>query len=99
MKAKFELKTWLSENRETVIAKYNELTKEANFSGITLKEFMTNIMTMMVNNRVGSAKTAENKLAFFMGEVYMNNCNVYAQDRITDRLRNQYSGTSFMAMV
>lgn len=99
MKARFELKTWLSDNREIVISKYNDLTKEANFSGITLKEFMVDVMRMMVNNRIGSAKTAEAKLPFFMGNIYVENCKVYAQDVVTDRLRNQYNGTAFMAMV
>lgn len=99
MKAKFELKTWLSENREVIIAKYNALTNEQYFNGITLKEFMVAVMQMMINNNIKSDKRAAQMLPFLMGNVYMNNSNVYAQDKVTERLASQHQGTAFMAMV
>lgn len=73
---KFELKTWLSNNRETVITKYEELTKEKYFSGITLKSFMVQIMNAMLRNNVRSEKRANSMLSFLMGEIYFNNSKV-----------------------
>lgn len=99
MKTQFELKTWLSENRETVIGKYEKLTKEKFFNGITLKDFMLQAMSVLVRNNVKSEKTASKILLIALGEIYMNNSKVIANDFKTDALKAKYSGTAYMAMV
>jgi len=99
MKAKFELKTWLSENRNLVIEKYNELTKEANFNGISLKEFMSKVLTTMGYNNVKSEKKASSTLPHVLGGIYFNACKI---EVIIDRdeiLAEKYKGTAFMALV
>ena len=75
MKAKFELTAWLSQNRESIIAKYNALTKENFFQGQSLKMFMTEILSAMQRNNVKSEKTAASKLPFLMGQVYFDFSN------------------------
>lgn len=99
MKATFELKTWLSENRETIISKYNALTNEEFFNGISLKDFMVQVMNAMQMNNVKSANRAASMLPFLMGNVYFNNSKVTGNDKVTDALRNKYNGTSGMALV
>lgn len=99
MKATFELKTWLSENRETVISKYNALTNEQFFNGITLKDFMIQVLRSMEMQNIKSANRAASMLPFLMGNVYFNNSKVTGNDKKTEELRAKYQGTSFMAMV
>lgn len=72
MKAKFKIKSFLSENRDVVISKYNELKNEKFFDGINLASFMLNVMNLMIINRYKSEKTALNNLPFILGQVYMN---------------------------
>jgi len=97
--AKFELKTWMTENREIIISNYSELTKERFFNGISLKEFMTTTFTSMVNNNIKSAKRAAKMLPFLMGNVYFNNSIVGGCDEMTDKLRAKYTNTAYMALV
>lgn len=99
MKAKFEIKTWLSENRETVIAKHTKLTSEIFYNGITLKDFMIQVMNVLIRNNVKSEKTADKVLTLALGEVYVNNSKVFANDFKTDALKDKYKGTAYMAMV
>lgn len=75
MKAKFEIKTWLSENRETIISKYESLKKEEFFQGADLKSFMYAVMEAMVMNGVKSEKRAASMLPFLMGNVYFEFSN------------------------
>lgn len=72
---KFEIKTWMSENRQVVIEKYEELTKENFFQGITLKGFMCEVLSAMVINNIKSEKRAIAMLPFLMGNVYFDNSN------------------------
>lgn len=99
MKATFELKTWLSENRETVISKYNALTNEQFFNGISLKDFMVQVIRSMEMQNIKSANRAGSMLPFLMGNVYFNNSKVTGNDSKTDVLREKYNGTSAMAMI
>lgn len=95
----FELKTWMSENREVVIESYNKLTAEKFFNGITLKDFMTQVLDLMVVNNIKSEKRAASMLTFLMGNVYMNNSKVeVAYDRDA-KLREKYEGTAYMALL
>ena len=99
MKATFEIQNWLSENREVVISKYNDLTNEKFFNGITLKNFMVEVLSAMVRNNVKSEKRAASMLPFLMGDIYFNNSKVVAEDKITNALKAKYAGTAFMALV
>ena len=70
MKAQFDIKIFLANNREVVIAKYNHLQTESFFDGISLKDFMVEVMNAMIMNKVKSEKTAISKLPFYLGNVY-----------------------------
>lgn len=99
MKTQFDIKKWLGEKRETIIAKYNDLTKEQHFNGITLREFMVDILEGMERNNVKSDNRAAMLLPHVMGSIYFNNSTVTGNDTITEKLRAKYSGTEYMAMV
>lgn len=99
MKTQFELKAWLSENRETVISKYNDLTKEEFFNGITLNNFMIQVLNSMVRNNIKSANRASSMLPFLMGDIYFNNSKIVADDAKTAELKEKYNGTAYMALV
>lgn len=98
MATKFNMKDYLSSRREEVIARYNKLTGEQFFSGISLKDFMLQVMQMMEMN-AKSEKTADNKFNFILGQVYVNNSSLSFRSAKDDALRNQYKGTAYMAMV
>jgi len=99
MKAQFELKTWLSENRELVIEKYNALTKEQFYNGITLKDFMLQVMHLMNMNRIKSANAAAKNLPFLMGNVYFKNSTIDSPDMRQEALKAKYQGTAYMALI
>jgi len=99
MKTTFEIKTWLSENREIVISEYAKLENEKFFNGMSLKDFMVAVLNAMIRNNVKSEKRAANLLPFLMGDIYFNNSKVEAIDRTTNNLRAKFAGTAYMAMV
>lgn len=76
MKAKFEITNWMSENREVVIAKYEALKNEQYFNGISLKDFMVQVLNLMVINNVKSENRAASMLPFLMGNVYFKNSKI-----------------------
>lgn len=96
---KFELKSWLSENREIVISKHNALTTEKHYSGISLKDFMVEVVKMMEINNVKSEKRAASKLPFLMGNIYFENSKVTGRDSKTEALAEKYKWTAAMALV
>jgi len=75
MKKAFDLKTWLGENRNVVISKYEELTKEEFFQGITLAEFMKRVLNQMANNFPKSENRAASLLPTILGSVYFDASN------------------------
>lgn len=99
MKKQFNLTEALKERRENVIANYNSLTKDRFFDGITLRNFMVEVMNMCKINRIASEKTLDRMLPIIMGEIYFNHSKVTAFDAVTANLKNQYQGTAFMALV
>jgi hypothetical protein len=99
MKVTFELQNWMSENREIVISKYNDLTNEAFFNGISLKDFMIQIMRSMTINDPKSDKRAASLLPFVVGNVYVNNCKIQVVNDLDANQADKYRGTAFMAMV
>lgn len=92
----FEIKTWLGENREVVIEKYNKLTEEKFFTGISLKDFMLEVLKRM--EAVKSEKRAVKMLPFVMGDIYFNNSKIQ-NNGLDAKLSAQYKGTAYMAMV
>tara|TARA_R110000851_G_scaffold300803_1_gene457043 strand:- start:58 stop:384 length:327 start_codon:yes stop_codon:yes gene_type:complete len=76
MKTKFELKNWLTENRDTVIASYTRLTKEELFNNISLKTFMTETFNSMVRNNIKSSNRASKMLSILITDVYNDNLKV-----------------------
>ena len=72
----FNLHTFLTENREVVIAKHAKLETEQFFSGITVKNFMIAVMTGMQNNAPRNEKQAHKTLEMVMGMVYVSNVKI-----------------------
>ena len=95
--AAFNLKNWLGENRELVISKYNDLTNERFYDGVTLKVFMLEVMNLM--SQFKSAKMCANTLPTMIGNVYFEHSRVFAEDKVTDALREKHEGTAYMALV
>ena len=99
MKATFNLKNFLTENRETIIAQYNETAKLQFFNGITLKDFMIQILNAYERNNVKSEKRAKADFDLHVGNTCFQNSKLNAVDYRTDALRAKYNGTAYMAMV
>jgi hypothetical protein len=99
MATKFELKDYLTNNREMVIAEYNKLTTHKFFNGVTLKAFMVQVYNLMAVNNPKSEKRADSLLSHMVSQVVVNNSKVDAIDKQQDALVAKYQGTAFMAMV
>ena len=99
MKNQFEIKSFLSENREIVISKYNDLTKERFFNGITLSQFMVQVMNLMVINNPRSEKRASSLLLSLVGQVIVDNSKIEVINDLDKKLSEKYQGTAFMALV
>ena len=99
MTTKFELRNWLSENREIVIAEYNSLTNDKFFNGISLKDFMVSVMKAMSMNNPKSEKRAASLLPNVMSRISADCSSIEAFDAVTARLAKRYEGTSGMALV
>lgn len=95
----FELKSWMTENREVVIEKYNKLTAEKFYNGISLKDFMIQVYNLMVINNPKSEKRAASLLPDIIGNVYVNNSKIEVVNNRDAKLAEQYKGTAFMALV
>lgn len=99
MKSKFELKSWMTENREVVIADYNKMTAHQFFSGIPLKEFMLKVYELMEINNVKSEKRAASMLPNLTDNVVMNNTKIEVLRNRDAEMANKYKGTAYMALV
>ena len=99
MKSKFELKSWMTENREVVIADYNKMTAHQFFSGISLKEFMLKVYELMELNNVKSEKRAASMLPNLSDNVVMNNTKIEVLRNRDAEMANKYKGTAYMALV
>jgi hypothetical protein len=78
---KFELKNFLADNRETIIAQYNELTNEQFFSGVSLKGFMMDVMRRMQFQNPKSEKRAASLLPGVLGRAYCDFCAIGGTER------------------
>lgn len=99
MAAKFEIREFLTANRDEVIAKYNKLTEERFFNGISLRDFMLQVLHIMTINGFKSEKAASRLFPFLLSDVYYNNCSISTPNSKDNALRAQYKGTAYMAMV
>jgi hypothetical protein len=99
MKPKFELKSWMTENREAVIADYNKMATHQFFSGISLKDFMLKIYQLMENNNVKSEKRATSMLPTLTDNVVMSNTKIEVLRNRDTEMANKYKGTAYMALV
>ena len=73
MTKQFNIQNFLSENREVVISKYNEISNNKFFTGITLKNFMMQVYNRMDQQNAKSEKRAFNIFNTVLGEVAYNN--------------------------
>jgi len=99
MKASFELKAWMTENREIVIEKYNTLTNSEFFNGISMKDFMVQAYNMMVANNIKSEKRASSLLPFVLGQISADNSKVMVGRDRDAELASKYKGTATMALI
>ena len=99
MTTKFELRTWLSENRDQVINEYNSLTNDKFFNGISMKDFMVRVMNAMAVNNPKSEKRAASLLPNVMSRISADCSSIEAFDAVTSRLAKRYEGTAGMALV
>lgn len=99
MKAVFNLKDFLTANKETVLNDYEKLTKQFFFNGISVKDFMTTVMITMQNNNPKSEKRALNLLPVILSMAIGINSKADVVNNLDDKKREQYKGTAFMSMV
>ena len=92
MKA-FNLKQFLVDNREVVIASFNRLQGEILYNGCTLKSYMTQVMIIMELN-CKTEKAAKSKFEMLLSSVYYDNFS-----KSIDYLQRRYKGTQFEALV
>ena len=73
MKAKFEIKSFLTANREQVIAMYNKVALDPHFNpNVTLHNFMGHVLNAMIFNKCASEKRASYILPTVLGFVFMD---------------------------
>lgn len=99
MKATFELKNYMTTNRDIVINAYNEMTTERFFNGISLASFMTQVFNGMLENNPRSEKKADSLLKSVTYSVVDRNVRIGGNDVVQDRLKAKYAGTAMMALV
>ena len=73
MKNSFQLKNFLADNREVVIAKFEKLQKDDFYNGITLRNFMLEVFKSMENNNIKSEARANKMLPNILGQVVVDN--------------------------
>ena len=94
-KAKFDLMASLTANRDYVIAKFNELKNETLYNGLTLREFMLQIVHIMRVNNPRSEKRFNDIFKSLVGRVYNDNLHIEGSDYMVEK----YRGTAFSALV
>ena len=99
MKAIFNLKDFLTANKETVLINYEKLTKQEFYNGITLKDFMLQVLNVMQNNNPKSEKRASSLLPMLISMTLVSNSRMECVNNLDDKMRAKYNGTAYMAMV
>lgn len=98
MKNKFNIKDFMTANRESIIAQHEELTAEKFYNGISLRDFMIKILGYMAEN-CKSDKKATSYLPYAIANAYNASVKIGGSDFRTDALRAKHAGTSYMALV
>lgn len=99
MKAIFNLKEFLTANKEVVLADFEKLTKKEFYNGISLKDFMIQVMQLMQNNNPKSEKRATSLLPFLSSNVLVENSKIFILNDLDEKKRSQYMGTAYMAII
>lgn len=99
MTTTFELRNWMTQNREMVIASYEQLTKEKFFNGISLKDFMVQVYNRMLENNPKSEKRASSLIGGILESVSHKNSKIGTPSSIDAKMSAKYAGTAFMALV
>lgn len=98
MNNKFNIKDYLTSHREEVIAKYNALSEERFFDGVSLKNFMVEVMNMMAMN-AKSEKRADMMLPMVMGNVYSRHTSFDSSNSIDERRKANMPNQQWAAIV
>lgn len=99
MKNTFELKSYMTANRESVINKYNEISTSEFFSGIDLRSFMVAVYNNMQANNPRSEKKAAELLISMTNHVANQNTTVQVRRDRDQEARAKYQGTAYMAII
>jgi len=99
MKAKFDLRSFLTTNREIVLNSYKTASEHNFFNQISLANYMTQVFNYMVENNPKSDKKAMSVLISAIDRVSNKNTSISGSDFRTEALQAKYSGTAFMAIV
>ena len=99
MKNTFTLQNFLSENRNTIIAKHSQISAHKFYNGISLRDFMLQLMGYMQENNPRSDKRAASLLASMLEHTANKNTSIGGSDFRTETLKAKYEGTAYMSMV
>jgi len=82
MKNQFNIKEALTAIRENIIAKYNELTSDKFFDGVSLKQFMIEILNIANRNsdRMRSQNSFDKMIMNLVANVMMNHKRIGGND-------------------
>ncbi len=95
----FDLRTWMTQNREIVLFSYEQLTKEKFFNGVSLRDFMVQVYNRMLENNTKSDKRALSLIGGILESVSHQNSKIGTPNSIDAKLSAKYAGTAFMALV
>jgi hypothetical protein len=95
----FNLKNFLTSNREIVLNSYKSASEHKFFNQISLANYMTQVFNYMVENNPKSDKKAMSVLISAIDRVSNKNTSISGSDFRTESLKAKYSGTAFMAIV
>jgi hypothetical protein len=95
----FNLKNFLTSNREIVLNSYKSASEQRFFNQISLANYMTQVFNYMVENNPKSDKKAMSILISAIDRVSQKNTSISGSDFRTEALKAKYSGTAFMAIV
>lgn len=99
MTTTFDLRAWMTQNREMVIASHEKLTNEKFFNGISLRDFMVQVYNRMLENNPKSDKRALTLIGGILESVSHQNSKIGTPNSKDSKLSAKYAGTAFMALV
>ncbi len=99
MTAKFDLRNFLTSNREIVLNSYKTASEHKFFNQISLANYMTQIFNYMVENNPKSDKRAMSVLISAIDRVSNKNTSISGSDFRTEALKAKHIGTAFMSLV